>query len=458
MIRPVTQFNYNDDLPSSDLVAPPSPFPEPVIDSCERITTRVQMESGVCVVTHHVLVPRPSRGYHHRDRGDSSTTRVSAHSTPSSCSSSSSCSDDSMSDDDSSLDEAPEPEQAYLILPEQVIRSAIYGQVVEGFVLRRRQPRGSEPYPCDWEKTSKKCAIKEMEWEKIRQDQNNLAEDPRKEMATMRYLKNHFDGLGYDWDKIHLMCPLDIVQDDRYLYCIMPFMDNGDLFDVLDAKRRFPEDECRYWMDQLLIGVEQMQNAGVCHRDMSLENTMVDSDKKAIIIDWGMCLKIPYYDPNPESNTIEAMTGNMTLNSNARIPQAQSRLEMESQRRRYLIHKRERCGKWFYMSPEVYGSVLRGGNPNYDGHAVDLWACGVMLFSMATGYPPWSRPDITDEKFKYMTDGYLVQIVRQWDLGLSGDLLDLLERMLFREQKQRLSLAQVRAHPWMINGPRTISS
>ena len=57
-----------------------------------------------------------------------------------------------------------------------------------------------------------------------------------------------------------------------------------------------------------------------------------------------------------------------------------------------------------------------------------------------------------------MTDGYLVQIVRQWDLGLSGDLLDLLERMLFREQKQRLSLAQVRAHPWMVNGPRTISS
>lgn len=114
---------------------------------------------------------------------------------------------------------------------------------------------------------------------------------------------------------------------------------------------------------------------------------------------------------------------------------------------RYLIRPQGTCGKWIYMSPEIYKS-----REPFDGYAVDMWAAGVILFLMLTGFPPWERPCFTDDRFKYMTAGYLVQMLTEWQLGLSPDAMDLLQRMLFLDPKDRLSLDQVRAHPWMLAG------
>ena len=96
------------------------------------------------------------------------------------------------------------------------------------------------------------------------------------------------------------------------------------------------------------------------------------------------------------------------------------------------------------MSPEI-----RGGKPYFDGHAVDVWALGPILFLMTTGFPPFEIADNSDERFQYFTSGYLADVVRSWQLGLSADLLDLLQRMMWVNPENRLSLDQVRAHPWM---------
>jgi serine/threonine protein kinase len=98
------------------------------------------------------------------------------------------------------------------------------------------------------------------------------------------------------------------------------------------------------------------------------------------------------------------------------------------------------------MSPEVYNN-----KDAFDGFAVDMWAAGVILFLMLTGFPPWERACATDDRFKYMTAGYLVQMLTEWKIGLSSDAMDLLQRMLWLDPKDRLSLAQVKAHPWMAN-------
>lgn len=116
---------------------------------------------------------------------------------------------------------------------------------------------------------------------------------------------------------------------------------------------------------------------------------------------------------------------------------------------RFLVAPQGTCGKWIYMSPEI----LKNKEP-FDGYAVDMWAAGVILFLMLTGFPPWERACLTDERFKYMSGGYLVQMLTEWEVGISGDALDLLQRMLFYDPKDRLSLDQVRAHPWMIRGNR----
>lgn len=50
-----------------------------------------------------------------------------------------------------------------------------------------------------------------------------------------------------------------------------------------------------------------------------------------------------------------------------------------------------------------------------------------------------------------VASGYLTQMLTEWQLGLSADAMDLLQRMLFADPTDRLSLAQVQAHPWMMH-------
>jgi serine/threonine protein kinase len=207
--------------------------------------------------------------------------------------------------------------------------------------------------------------------------------------------------------------------------------------------------------------LENLQNAGICHRDMSLENLLVHNESGALIIDMGMCLRIPFVD-DPQQVLLSpfqqysypqltSSMQNMSMTNGHQAIAANHNgapVVAGRSRPRALIRPQGTCGKWIYMSPEIY----RDKDP-FDGYAVDVWAAGVILFLMLTGFPPWERACPTDERFKFMTAGYLVQMLTEWNLGLSGDALDLLQRMLFLDPKDRLSLDQVRAHPWMVNGP-----
>lgn len=99
------------------------------------------------------------------------------------------------------------------------------------------------------------------------------------------------------------------------------------------------------------------------------------------------------------------------------------------------------------MSPEI-----RGNSVPFDGHAVDMWALGPMLFMMVCGFAPWEQSVVTNEKFRLFSGGVGEQLMRHWNLGLSDSLMDLLQRMFLINPRHRLSLAQVRSHPWMALG------
>jgi serine/threonine protein kinase len=183
---------------------------------------------------------------------------------------------------------------------------------------------------------------------------------------------------------------------------------------------------------------------------MSLENLLVH-ESGALIIDLGMCLRIPFQgDPQNTASAanLSSSFGNMDMNSAVGdAPKLDDSNLVCRSKPRMLMKPQGTCGKWIYMSPEIY----KNRQP-FDGYAVDMWAAGVILFLMLTGFPPWERACQTDERFKYMTAGYLVQMLTEWEIGISSDAMDLLQRMLFLDPKDRLSLDQVRAHPWMANG------
>jgi serine/threonine protein kinase len=175
---------------------------------------------------------------------------------------------------------------------------------------------------------------------------------------------------------------------------------------------------------------------------MSLENLLVHKSG-CLIIDMGMCLRVPTQEATA---SLSDSMNSMSIGNGDGAPSNPYSIEGRKEKR-HLLSPQGTCGKWIYMSPEIYKN-----KDAFDGYAVDVWAAGVILFLMLTGFPPWERACATDERFKYMTAGYLVQMLSEWELGISSDAMDLLQRMMWLDPKDRLSLDQVRGHPWM-QGP-----
>jgi len=160
----------------------------------------------------------------------------------------------------------------------------------------------------------------------------------------------------------------------------------------------------------------------VCHRDLSLENILVNQDRKSVIIDLGVCLRVPY-SSEAGSSVGDVSTGNL----------------------RRLIQPLVPCGKKTYISPEI----MRSEAP-FDGFAVDLWAAAVILFIMLVGVPPWDFPGEEDPRYRAIVlHGGLARMLYDWSRPISPLAADLLQHMFQEDPRHRLSLAQVRGHDWV---------
>ena len=170
----------------------------------------------------------------------------------------------------------------------------------------------------------------------------------------------------------------------------------------------FSEKLCRYYFIQILQGLHHIHQQGLCHLDMKLENVLLDSNYDTKIIDFGFATDLKGKDGK----------GVKTVN-----------------------------GTEGYMAPEVTSKMP------YDGQSVDLFACGVILFSMMTGEPPFSRADREDIFYR--------QIIEKsnlfWKAHRSGkhkgffsdNFMDLFSRMVANSLEDRICLADVIGHPWL---------
>ena len=223
--------------------------------------------------------------------------------------------------------------------PQRRLQDAIYGAVWACLVLRRHHgvaaddaaraagvEPGSAAAPIVWEITGQYVAIKMVEWARVHHMRGRLLEDPVKEVAAMQLLgAQHPYVLGSS----------EVLQDGDFLYSVMPYCRDGDLFGIVvqyaeesGGEVGMPEPVARHWFRQILWGLHHLQSQGVCHRDLSLENILVDGDT-CKIIDFGMCLRVPYNDSHRPDG---AYTTDVTRGTNRR-----------------LIRPQGVCGKHNYM-------------------------------------------------------------------------------------------------------------
>lgn len=153
---------------------------------------------------------------------------------------------------------------------------------------------------------------------------------------------------------------------------------------------------------------------------------MVDEWDDIKIIDFGLCLRVPYADPN-NRNLVTDVSGNTV---------------------RRLIKAQGQGGKWEYMAPEV---AMR--HECFDGFAIDLWAVGIVLFEFLVGKKPFAMPDAVDTNFRTIAvEGDLKGLLQIKGISVDDEALDLLQKMLRCDPSKRLTLAEVVGHPWVMRG------
>ncbi|KAK1744707.1 serine/threonine-protein kinase [Skeletonema marinoi] len=306
------------------------------------------------------------------------------------------------------------PSRAYWI--GRTLRKAIFGCVRSCTVLRLREGGWAGPHGNSfWEITPEMAAVKIIDLRLVREYRGRHIEDPIKEVAAMQFLCRN-------GAQPNVLPCWDLFRDERYIYLCMPFCSSGELFGFVERSGRFEEPLARFWFGQLLNALYHMQKNGVCHRDLSLENILVDENTKALVIDLGMCIRIPYNSQSGnQDEVVDVSEGTL----------------------RKLIYPQGQCGKPNYISPEI----LENADP-FDGFAVDVWAAGVVLFIMLVGLPPFELASRDDPRFRLISRGGLHQLVERWQRPISPDAIDLLQNMLRENPRDRLSLFQVMNHPW----------
>lgn len=142
---------------------------------------------------------------------------------------------------------------------------------------------------------------------------------------------------------------------------VLEYITGGELFDYIVANRRLKEDEAARFFRQVLQGIEYCHSNLVIHRgkrvfqtsyciDLKPENLLLDAHKNIKINDFGL------------SNIMEPGRFLHTF-----------------------------CGSPLYSSPEI---ILE---TNYIGPEVDIWALGVILYAMVTGYLPWDGNTLKEQ-------------------------------------------------------------
>lgn len=171
------------------------------------------------------------------------------------------------------------------------------------------------------------------------------------------------------------------------------------------------EDEALGLFKQMATSVKVLHKKGIAHRDIKLNNFLLDGTHKIIkIADFG--LSVVSFVP-----------------------------------RKGILMAKTYCGTEPYMSPELFNKNhlnARRYNPLY----ADIWSLGVCLFAMLTRTFPFRSETQQDILFKY-------QLARRWTFPkafknrLTDDLRDIIWHMLDPEPERRITINGVLAHPWV---------
>ncbi|XP_036973492.1 calcium/calmodulin-dependent protein kinase kinase 2 isoform X1 [Acanthopagrus latus] len=198
---------------------------------------------------------------------------------------------------------------------------------------------------------------------------------------------------------VKLVEVLDDPSED-HLYMVFELVKQGAVMEVPTAKP-FSEDQSRFYFQDLLRGIEYLHYQRIIHRDVKPSNLLVGEDGHIKIADFGV------------SNQFEGADALLTST----------------------------VGTPAFLAPEALSETRK----NFSGKALDVWAMGVTLYCFVFGVCPFMDERILSLHQKIKTQP--VELPEHADI--SDDLKDLLLKMLDKNPETRISIPQIKVHPWV---------
>ncbi|CAH0029606.1 unnamed protein product [Clonostachys rhizophaga] len=230
---------------------------------------------------------------------------------------------------------------------------------------------------------------------------------------------------------------IDMVETDRYIGIILEYASGGELFDFILNHRYLKDQSARRLFAQLVSGVGYLHKKGIVHRDLKLENLLLDRNRNIIITDFGFANT---FDP------VEELTNEEELNLSDRDyvkRMGLDKVKPSGMRKGDLMQTS--CGSPCYAAPELVVSDCL-----YTGRKVDVWSCGVILYAMLAGYLPFdddpANPEGDNINLLYK---YIVTTPLTFPEYVTPHARDLLRRILVPNPRKRADLFEVARHSWL---------
>lgn len=193
---------------------------------------------------------------------------------------------------------------------------------------------------------------------------------------------------------------IEHIEDEQCHYLVLEHVNGKSIHTMLArSKHPFSERTARKYFCQLIACIQYLQvELNFAHRDIKLENIMVDEFGNIRLIDFGF------------ANMYKSESGVLST----------------------------ACGSPYFSPPEM----MR--NMPYTTTA-DVWSAGVCLYYMVTGKPPFKDTNIRKVAEKIISEDPI------FPNDMSSELQDLLSKMLAKDPFERLTIQRVREHPWFVS-------
>ncbi|KAM7350613.1 phosphorylase kinase gamma isoform 2-T6 [Cochliomyia hominivorax] len=222
----------------------------------------------------------------------------------------------------------------------------------------------------------------------------HMLEATRQEISILRQVMGH----------PYIIDLQDVFESDAFVFLVFELCPKGELFDYLTSVVTLSEKKTRTIMRQIFEGVEYIHSKNIVHRDLKPENILLDENHNVKITDFGFARQL---------KEGEKLT--------------------------------DLCGTPGYLAPETLKCNMFEGSPGY-GQEVDIWACGVIMFTLLVGCPPfWHRKQMV--MLRNIMEGKYSFTSPEW-ADISEDPKDLIRKCLVVDPAKRITVQEVLQHPF----------